>query len=245
MRKKGFLAAITLLVLAFNSTGSVVYAEGNPVAQQHFKNAIKMSVAGNINGALNEYLKAIQIDPLYAKAYNNLGYIYRIKGKNDLAIEHYSKALEINPKDDTAHTNLASVYDCMGYFDKAIEEFHKALEIDPGSITVELALEKVIKKKANSEGKTIEEVEAEIASLYPQKNSGPCYNKYMDLLNEEQEEETSSTQIEELPLKPQIELQQNTEQAAPAENESANKPENKLEAMLTDPQVGALMVLYK
>lgn len=244
MKKRSLLAAIAFTVIVSSSIGSAAYADGNIVAQKHFKNAIKMSVAGNINGALNEYLKAVQIDPLYSKAYNNLGYIYRMKGKKELAIKYYNKALELNPKDDTAYTNLASVYDSLGQYDTAIEKFHKALEIDPGSITVELALEKVIKKKANAEGKTIEQVEAEVAALYPEKDTGPSYNKYLDLLNE-QEEETSNTTIEEVPLKPQVELEQSTENINKETKEAATQPKNKMEAMLTDPQVGALMVLYK
>lgn len=185
MRKRGFIAtALLTVILSTNIINSALADEVLPQAQAHFKQGVKYSISGNINAALNEYLKAIQIDPNYACAYNNLGYAYRLKGKIDLAIENYNKVLELKPTDDTAHTNLASCYDSRGDYDRAIEEYHKALELDPGSITVELALEKIYKKKAQAEGKTITEVEAEVAALYPSIEKEPSYNKYIDLLNE-------------------------------------------------------------
>jgi tetratricopeptide (TPR) repeat protein len=168
-----------------------------PAAKEHVKRGQKLSISGNFDAAANAYKSAIEIDPNYALAYNNLGYIYRQKGKVDLAIEYYQKALELNPDDDTSHTNLASAYDSKGHYDKAIASCYRALEIDPGSITVELALEKIIKKKADAECRTIEEVQTEIAVLYPRKKQEPCYNKYLDLLTEADNQTEQNTSVEE------------------------------------------------
>lgn len=326
MRRKGYIVAVTLaLLLTFTSINQGFAENGtiNPQAQIHFKNGIKHSVNGQLGCALNEYLKAIQLDPLFARAYNNLGYIYRQQGKVDLAITYYNKTLELNPKDDTAHTNLASAYEKKGDYDKAIEEFHKALKIDPGSITVELALEKIIKKKAQAESRTIEEVQAEVAALYPEEKTAPSYNKYLDLLSEEENEEVTVTETatetikeesvevttsspekildpiysydepntstettstkEDITKEAPVEMTTTTktstekildtiytytepetsEQSAKKENQTSNdSPENgtldeiqtplessnadnKIEQILSDPAVGALMVLYK
>lgn len=303
MRRNFLTATILFTLLISGSITSTSYAEQNNVdcasntqAENHFKRGIKYSVSGSMDAALNEYLQAIKLNPYLAKAYNNLGFVYRQKGKADLAIQYYEKALELNPNDDTAHTNLASVYDCKGNYDKAIDEFHKALDLDPGSITVELALEKVIQKKANAEGKTFDQVKAEVATMYPQKETAPCYSKYMDLLNEKdaekeapaetittpqatettpQVEEETAKELAPVIVEEEIEVIQTTKETTDSgeqyekqeidiierylDNESNNDepstmknsqdnsemPENKVEALLKDPQVGALMVLYK
>ncbi|MEW5820787.1 MAG: tetratricopeptide repeat protein [Cyanobacteriota bacterium] len=287
MRRIGLIASIAFVLFIASNLSHPVLAEeqqNNSVAESHFKKAVMFSVSGALENAKSEYLKALQLDPYLAKAYNNLGYIYRQKGQVDLAIEYYNKALELNPKSDTAHTNLASVYESRNDYDRAIEEYHKALELDPGSITVELALEKVMKKKAEAEGKTFEAVQAELAVLYPEKETEPSYNKYMDLLEENEEAEestydyneptdsiykyseteeiietvettdtpskTTKTQFEskEVNIEKYIEegLQEKSEPAIKSsEPEQSEKPLNKVHELLSNPNVGALMVLYK
>lgn len=271
MRRKGYIAAAILALLLTFTSLNQSFAENrtiHPQAQIHFKNGIKHSVNGNLGSALNEYLKAIEIDPYFARAYNNLGYIYRQQGKVDLAIKYYNKTLELNPKDDTAHTNLASAYEKKGDYDKAIDEFHQALKLDPGSITVELALEKIEKKKAQAEGKTLEAVQAELAALYPEEKTEPSYNKYLDLLNDEEDEEaevTTNAPTPEKVLDPiyTYDEPETSEKTIEKENQTSNdtsecgildevqpplessNADNKIEQILSDPTVGALMVLYK
>lgn len=193
--KRSVISLFSALVISGLVMGSTLAQryEPLPLAKIHYKLGNMHSVRGNINGALIEYFKAIDIDPQFAEAYNNVGYVHKQKGNIDLAMVYYNKALSIDPRSDTAYTNLASCYECKKDYDKAIEMFQEALKIDTGSITVELALEKVMMAKARTEGKSFEQVKEEVAALYPCKKTQPSYDQYLDLLKETAEEENTES----------------------------------------------------
>ena len=55
---------------------------------------------GELDKAIADFSKAIEIDPKSAIAYNNRGWAYEGKKDYDRAIADYSKAIEIDPKYD-------------------------------------------------------------------------------------------------------------------------------------------------
>jgi tetratricopeptide (TPR) repeat protein len=61
---------------------------------------------GDIDLAIKDYSKAIELKPDYAVAYNNRGNAYKNKGDIDLAIADYRKALQINPNYKLAQDSL-------------------------------------------------------------------------------------------------------------------------------------------
>jgi tetratricopeptide (TPR) repeat protein len=81
--------------------------------------------------ALEEYEKAIAINPAFADARANLGVAYKRRGNYEKAIEEYQKALAANPNMAEARTNLGLAYYHQGRYDKAVAEYQKALNIDP------------------------------------------------------------------------------------------------------------------
>jgi tetratricopeptide (TPR) repeat protein len=86
---------------------------------------------GMIDDAITECSKAIEINPRYAKAYNNRGIAYYYKGQYDRAIQDYSKAIEINPMYAEAYMNQGTAYYHKGKYDRAIQDYSKAIEINP------------------------------------------------------------------------------------------------------------------
>ena len=50
-----------------------------------------------MQGALDDYNKAIEINPQYAKAFNNRGIAKHDLGDKQGALEDYNKAIELNP----------------------------------------------------------------------------------------------------------------------------------------------------
>jgi tetratricopeptide (TPR) repeat protein len=64
---------------------------------------------GYLDSAIYYFSKAVEIDPEYFQAYNNLGLAYEKNGDNVNAKKNYSKAIEINPEFQLAKDNLNSL----------------------------------------------------------------------------------------------------------------------------------------
>jgi tetratricopeptide (TPR) repeat protein len=80
--------------------------------------------------ALEDYNKAITLNPKGYAAYNNRGKVYFETNENEKAITDYSKALEINPKYVDAYANRGGVYGRTGRYAESIEDLNKAIELD-------------------------------------------------------------------------------------------------------------------
>ncbi|MCH8852330.1 MAG: tetratricopeptide repeat protein [Planctomycetes bacterium] len=86
---------------------------------------------GEIGQAIGRWLSAVELDPEYAAAHNNLGIALKDKGDLDAAIEHFNAALRIDPDYADAHYNLGIALQAKGDLDAAIEHYNAALRIDP------------------------------------------------------------------------------------------------------------------
>jgi tetratricopeptide (TPR) repeat protein len=115
--------AVILLVLFV----SVVNCYGaNKKAEAFFEQGKKFTSAENADKAIDNYSKAIKIDPKFVKAYNNRGIAYVWKKKYDLALADFNKAITLDPKNGRAYNNRAIVYSYIGETDKALQDLHKA-----------------------------------------------------------------------------------------------------------------------
>jgi len=91
----------------------------------------------DVNKAIDYLNQAIQIDPEYSSAYNNLAMAYHHKGDYAQAVYYAQKALDIGLKKyGTDHLNTAAAYNNiglaykeMGKYDQAIDCFKKVLAI--------------------------------------------------------------------------------------------------------------------
>jgi len=86
---------------------------------------------GKIGQALGHWLTAVNLDPGYARAHNNIGLALATAGDLDAAIQHYDSALRIDPDFTAVHNNLGNALRDMGDLDAAIEHYIEALQIDP------------------------------------------------------------------------------------------------------------------
>ena len=89
--------------------------------------------------AVEEYTKAIELNPLLALAYYNRASARNemTKGSNrtkediDIIIADYTKAIEINPDFAGAYFNIGNIYSGMSDLKKALQYFRKVVEIKP------------------------------------------------------------------------------------------------------------------
>jgi tetratricopeptide (TPR) repeat protein len=76
-------------------------------------------------------LKALALDPSYATAYNQLGYLYSRSGDYDRALEAMSKYVQLLPDQPNPHDSYGEVLRLSGRFADALAEYRTALKIDP------------------------------------------------------------------------------------------------------------------
>ena len=81
--------------------------------------------------AVEDFTKAIEIDPRDADAYNNRGIAYSSMNNYIPAIEDFNKAIEINPLKAQTYNNRGSAYMSMGNITRAIEDYDIAIKTDP------------------------------------------------------------------------------------------------------------------
>ncbi len=102
-----------------------------PHSRTHVAFATLYEREGNRSKAIQEYKKAIMINPKDPEPYFGLGILYERDGKIDAALEQYRIVLSIDPKYVGTYNNLAGIYLKQGKLDEAKAEYEKAIEIDP------------------------------------------------------------------------------------------------------------------
>lgn len=103
----------------------------NEDAQNFYNDASILKERGDFDGAEELYLKAIELDPNYCDAMDNMGQLLRQQNNIDEAIKWYTKSLEIMPENTVALQNLAVAYQLQGATEKAIEQYEKLVEVAP------------------------------------------------------------------------------------------------------------------
>ena len=86
---------------------------------------------GDLDGAIADYNRAIELNPKDARAYYNRGIAKRAKGDLDGAIADFSRAIELDPKYAIAYNNRGIAKDDKGDLDGAIADYNRAIELDP------------------------------------------------------------------------------------------------------------------
>jgi Flp pilus assembly protein TadD len=128
---------IGVSVLVAFLTVSLCYGEAWGVFDKaraivHNERGILHLEKGQLDQAITEFTKAIELDPKSDWAYSNRGLAYVRKGQYDQAISDCNKALEINPRDAKAYFGRGLAYaDGKGQYDQAISDFSKTIELNP------------------------------------------------------------------------------------------------------------------
>jgi len=105
-RKLGILAPYTIMrrLIAFSvvvllvAPAVVRAADDRSKSKEQVEFGIRVAQNGLWNEALYRWQKAVEIDPSYAAAWNNLAIAYEHEGKFEDAKKAYEKALQLDPK---------------------------------------------------------------------------------------------------------------------------------------------------
>jgi hypothetical protein len=88
--------------------------------------AISYDLLADFPRAIENYEKALSVNPDVDYVYNNLGYSYLLQEDPDAAIEAFQRAIALDAENKRYHNNLAMAYGEKGQFDLAFEEFKQA-----------------------------------------------------------------------------------------------------------------------
>ncbi len=148
--------------------------------------------AGNLLQAQACFEEAIQLQPNFVPAYNNLGNLFQVQGEIAKAIKTYQQALTLAPNLPALHCNLASLWQTQGDRDLAITGYQKSIDLDPnfwlahynlgkifaadGDLSVAIsAYQSALKINPNAE------IELELGHIYRQQGLIPetidCYRR--------------------------------------------------------------------
>ncbi len=81
--------------------------------------------------ALEEYERALALDPNFGFVINQAGYVYAETGNLEKAIQYFERYAAINPGQANPIDSIAELYFRMGRFDEAKAKYQEALEIRP------------------------------------------------------------------------------------------------------------------
>ena len=101
----------------------------NQNAEAYYNSGWAYTKGGKYTLAIENFTKAIDLNPNYVEAYYNRGAAYNAKDEFDHAIEDYNTALMLKPKVAEVYYNRGTVYDKKGEPDRAIVDFNTAIKL--------------------------------------------------------------------------------------------------------------------
>ena len=100
----------------------------------------------NLDQAIINFKKSIQINPLYVQGYNNLALTLAALKKFDESIDNYQQAIQIKPDYAEAYYNLAFVFRKLGKINESINNYQRAIKIKPNYIEAYKSLGKLLRR---------------------------------------------------------------------------------------------------
>jgi len=96
--RASLLARAAVIAGLFVGLAQPAFADARATAKSQVDFGIKVAQNGLWKEATYRWEKAVEIDPTYAAAWNNLGIGYEHEGKFDEARKAYEKAVALDPK---------------------------------------------------------------------------------------------------------------------------------------------------
>src|SRR2546421_2135171 len=110
------LVALSLSVTAFGQTTPADFVDSGNVKYRR----------GDLDGAIADYTHAIELDPKFARAYENRGVAKGAKRDPDGAIADLTRASDLDPKGVGIYYNRGIARKAKGDYDGAIADYTRA-----------------------------------------------------------------------------------------------------------------------
>lgn len=121
------LASVSFYLLIIFSLVNVSLAQDmNPDAGKLYNEGNKLLKAGNFEGAIDNYNKALKIEEDY-RIYYQKGVALKKSGKLEESKDSYEACVKLNPDFEAGYNALGGAYFSMGKFPEAIKNFETVL----------------------------------------------------------------------------------------------------------------------
>ncbi len=108
----------------------------------------------DLDGAFEDFSKAIEKDPSFAEAYLNRGFVYGNRGELQDALADFNKAIELDSNYLEAYFNRGFIYGYFEEYKKSDADFSKVIEINPGDSEAYINRALIRSRMGDSEGET-------------------------------------------------------------------------------------------
>jgi len=98
-------------------------------AKKYYKAGEDFLAVNKFDDAINQYTKAIELDPDYEKAYIQRAFVHERMDNYNLAAEDYERALVFNSKDEELHFRAGKAYFKDGEFGASLGKLNTALQM--------------------------------------------------------------------------------------------------------------------
>lgn len=125
--------------------------EDRAKAEEHKHAGNTHLTAKRAESAIEEYTKAIELDPSNAIYYSNRAAAYTMKGDYEEAIEDCQMAININPSYAKGYSRLGAAFMGQEDYEQAMGAYEKAVQLDPDSVVYQSAIDQARSKMAQKE----------------------------------------------------------------------------------------------
>ena len=141
-----FIASAVMVTISYRTIEQIdiwknSFALWNYVIERGPSAPLPHNMLGNVylsrnltDRAIEQYRRALSLDPNFAEAQNNLGVAYLSKGQLDMAAEQFQTALKLKPDYAEANYNFGMALQYKGQLDEAIEQYRITLGLKPNYI---------------------------------------------------------------------------------------------------------------
>ncbi len=104
-----------------------------PKVKRQIEKGSSMYNDGDVDGALDCFTKAVELDEEHEEAHYYLALALMDKKRHPEAESHFRRSIELKGNVSRAHADFAELLHHMGKRDEAEAEYRRALELDPAN----------------------------------------------------------------------------------------------------------------
>ena len=117
--------------------------------QEYLARGILLYTRGDVEGAIENFVKAAALNPNSADVYFHWGNAVGTRMPDD-AVDKYRKALELNPRFGLVYLQWGNLLKYQGKLDEAIDKYRKLSELSPKSYVAYKFWGDVLKQQGKS-----------------------------------------------------------------------------------------------